>query len=132
MAGICLTVKFSVSCPCPQLLQHSHLQLPCVLYDPPTQGHLLQAVAKGPGQMLSTVTLVASAARQLQDHYGALVAPALEGAPAADAAAEAAAGLTTALQFMQQESLECLSTSINAFFIQVAPLWSVLRSFAAA
>ena len=78
-----------------------------------------QAVAKGPGQMLSTVTLVAAAARQLQDHYGAQVAPALEGAPAADAAAEAAAGLTAALQHLQQESLDCLSTSINAFFIQV-------------
>ena len=88
---------------------------------PTHAGHLLQAVAKGPGQMLSTVTLVASAARQLQDHFGAQVAPALEGAPAADAAAEAAAGLTAALQYMQQESLECLSTSINAFFIQVLP-----------
>ena len=87
--------------------------------------HLLQAVAKGPGQMLSTVTLVASAARQLQDHYGAQVAPALEGAPAADAAAEAAAGLTAALQYMQQESLECLSTSINAFFIQVLAQWGI-------
>ena len=79
----------------------------------------LQAVGKGPGLMLSTVTLVASAARVLQDHYGSHVAPALEATSAADAASEAVAGLTATLQYMQQESLECLGISLNAFFIQV-------------
>ena len=70
-----------------------------------------QVVGQGPGRVIAMAAQVATAARMLQQHYGSHVAPVLEGA----SAASAAAGLADALDRAQALALAALADSLTAF-----------------
>ncbi|KAK9801425.1 hypothetical protein WJX73_010769 [Symbiochloris irregularis] len=79
------------------------------------QGAAAKVVEDSVGRVLSSVALMAKAARLLQQHHARSVAPLLQGA----LSVTAATGLASALDRMQGLALSAIRSTLEAFFHQV-------------